>query len=57
VELGANVLVDADSDALVTAVQSARMPRDLPPLYGDGRASQRIASALSMLSPAMEKQR
>jgi UDP-GlcNAc3NAcA epimerase len=57
VELGANVLVDVEPDAIVAAVQSARMPRDLPLLYGDGRASQRIASALSMLSAAMERQR
>jgi UDP-GlcNAc3NAcA epimerase len=57
VELGANVLVDADADALVAAVRAARMPPDLPRLYGDGRASQRIASALSMLSPAMQRQR
>jgi UDP-GlcNAc3NAcA epimerase len=57
VEFGANVLVDAEPDALVAAVRSARMPHDLPPLYGDGRASQRIAAALSMLSAAVERQR
>jgi hypothetical protein len=33
------------------------MPENLPPLYGDGRASQRIAGALSMLSAAVEGQR
>jgi UDP-GlcNAc3NAcA epimerase len=57
VELGANVLVDADPVALVAAVRAARMPANLPPLYGDGRASQRIAGALSMLSAAVEGQR
>ena len=46
VELGANVLVDADPEPLAAAVAGARMPADLPPLYGDGRASQRVAAAL-----------
>ena len=46
VELGANVLVDADPERLAAAVAGARMPADLPPLYGDGRASQRVAAAL-----------
>ncbi len=32
------------------------MPEGLPRLYGDGRASQRIASALSMLLPAVQEQ-
>jgi UDP-N-acetylglucosamine 2-epimerase len=46
VELGANVLVDADPERLAAAVANARMPADLPPLYGDGRASERVAAAL-----------
>jgi UDP-N-acetylglucosamine 2-epimerase (non-hydrolysing)/UDP-GlcNAc3NAcA epimerase len=46
VELGANVLVDDDPDRLVQAVREARMPADLPPLYGDGHASERVAAAL-----------
>jgi UDP-GlcNAc3NAcA epimerase len=46
VEVGANVLVDDDPDRLVTAVAAARMPDERPPLYGDGHASERIASAL-----------
>jgi UDP-GlcNAc3NAcA epimerase len=54
VELGANVLVDADADALVAAVHSARIPDDLPPLYGDGHAAAKIATALSMLAPMKE---
>jgi UDP-N-acetylglucosamine 2-epimerase len=56
VELGANVLVDADPGALAAAVRNARMPENLPPLYGDGHASERIAAALSMLSAAVEGQ-
>ncbi len=46
VELGANVLVDDDPDLLVEAVREARMPDDLPQLYGDGHASERVAAAL-----------
>ena len=46
VELGANTLVDDDPDAIVEAVRTARFPADPPPLYGDGTASRRIASAL-----------
>jgi UDP-N-acetylglucosamine 2-epimerase len=44
---GANVLVDDDPDALVAAVGSARFPAEAPPLYGDGHAAGRIASALT----------
>jgi UDP-GlcNAc3NAcA epimerase len=46
VELGANVLVDDDPDRLVEAVREARMPAERPPLYGDGHASGRVATAL-----------
>ena len=46
VAVGANVLVDDDPDALVRAVEAARMPADLPALYGDGHASERIAGTL-----------
>ena len=49
VELGANVLVDAAG--IVEAVRSAHMPDGLPQLYGDGHASEKIATALSILSP------
>ena len=51
VELGANTLVDDDPDRIVAAVAAARMPADAPPLYGDGRASDRIADLLVTLSP------
>jgi UDP-GlcNAc3NAcA epimerase len=50
VELGANTLVDDDPDRIVTAVADARMPADRPALYGDGRASDRIADLLVTLS-------
>jgi UDP-N-acetylglucosamine 2-epimerase len=46
VEVGANVLVDDDPERLAAAVFAARMPDDAPPLYGDGHASEKIASAL-----------
>jgi UDP-GlcNAc3NAcA epimerase len=46
VEVGANVLVDDDPAAIATAVETATMPRDPPILYGDGRASERIANVL-----------
>ena len=46
VEVGANVLVDADPERLAAAVASARMPEDRPPLYGDGNASAKVAEAL-----------
>ena len=46
VEVGANVLVDAAPDALVSAVARAAFPRDAPVLYGDGHASERIAGVL-----------
>jgi UDP-N-acetylglucosamine 2-epimerase len=48
VELGANTLVDDDPEALAAAVAAARpLPPDRPTLYGDGRASERIAAALA----------
>lgn len=46
VEAGANVLVDDDPDRLVRAVREARLPADLPQLYGDGHASERVAASL-----------
>ena len=47
VELGANVLVDDDPDLLAAAVAAARMPADLPPLYGDGHAAERVVASLA----------
>jgi UDP-N-acetylglucosamine 2-epimerase len=46
VEVGANVLVDDDPARLAAAVAGARLPAELPPLYGDGHASERVAVAL-----------
>ncbi|HEV7134143.1 MAG TPA: UDP-N-acetylglucosamine 2-epimerase (non-hydrolyzing) [Gaiellaceae bacterium] len=46
VETGANVLVDDDPERLAAAVAAARMPDDLPPLYGDGNASEQVVAAL-----------
>jgi UDP-N-acetylglucosamine 2-epimerase len=46
VEVGANVLVDDDPDAIVAAVAEAVLPSSLPRLYGDGHASERVAAAL-----------
>jgi UDP-N-acetylglucosamine 2-epimerase len=51
VEVGANVLVDADPAAIVRAVAAARFPTDPPELYGDGHASERIAAALYAWRP------
>jgi UDP-GlcNAc3NAcA epimerase len=50
VELGANRLVDDDPDLLVAAVAEARFPAGAPPLYGDGRAAERLAGTLCSLS-------
>jgi UDP-GlcNAc3NAcA epimerase len=46
VEVGANVLVDADPQRIAAAVDAAQMPEERPPLYGDGDASTRVAAAL-----------
>jgi UDP-GlcNAc3NAcA epimerase len=46
VEVGANVLVDADPGAIASAVADATIPAELPVLYGDGHASERIADVL-----------
>ena len=46
VELGANVLVDDDPDAIARAASEAKMPANRPELYGDGHAADRIADLL-----------
>lgn len=51
VATGANVLVDADADALVDAVRTASMPAKRPQLYGDGHASELVAQALLCTIP------
>jgi UDP-GlcNAc3NAcA epimerase len=47
----ANMLVGDDPAAIASAISSARMPDERPPLYGDGQASERIAEVLVTLSP------
>jgi UDP-N-acetylglucosamine 2-epimerase len=49
VEVGANVLVDDDPDAIAEAAAAARMPEERPQLYGDGHAAERIAEVLNRL--------
>jgi UDP-GlcNAc3NAcA epimerase len=49
VEVGANVLVDDDPDAIAAAAAAARMPEERPQLYGDGHAAERIADHLVSL--------
>jgi UDP-GlcNAc3NAcA epimerase len=47
VAVGANRLVDPDDPRLLgDAITNARFPAGAPPLYGDGHASEKIASAL-----------
>ena len=47
VEAGANVLVDDDPERIVAAIAKPPVPAERPVLYGDGRASERIATVLS----------
>ncbi|MDQ2984571.1 MAG: UDP-N-acetylglucosamine 2-epimerase (non-hydrolyzing) [Actinomycetota bacterium] len=49
VEVGANQLVEPSG--LGPALEHARMPGERPQLYGDGRASERIAGLLVTLTP------
>ena len=49
VEVGANILVDDDPDAIANAATNARMPNERPQLYGDGHAADRIADVLISL--------
>ena len=49
---GANVLVDADPEAIANAVAVASMPANRPVLYGDGHASERIAQVLAATIPS-----
>ncbi len=51
VEVGANVLVDDDPDAIEAAVANATMPERRPQLYGDGHASARIVGVLMATMP------
>lgn len=49
VETGWNVLVGSDPDALASAVARAGPRAAHPPLYGDGRAAERIAALVSTM--------
>ena len=51
VNVGANVLVDDDPAAITLAITYATIPERRPQLYGDGRASARIASVLVSTMP------
>jgi UDP-GlcNAc3NAcA epimerase len=51
VEVGANVLVDDDPQAIANAITYATIPERRPQLYGDGHASARIASVLAATMP------
>lgn len=46
VELGWNRLVGTDPDRLVDAVERLEVPADRPPVYGDGRAAERMVEIL-----------
>lgn len=46
VHAGANVLVDDDPISIAEEIERAEIPPDLPSLYGDGHASERIATVL-----------
>jgi UDP-GlcNAc3NAcA epimerase len=52
VAIGANVLVDADPEAIADAVATAAMPANQAVLYGDGHASERIAQVLVATIPS-----
>ena len=45
VDAGWNTLVDLDADAAVAALERP-VPAERPPLYGDGRAGERVVAAL-----------
>ena len=47
VDAGWNVLVDLDAGAALAALER-RPPAERPPLYGDGRAGERVVAALRM---------
>jgi UDP-N-acetylglucosamine 2-epimerase len=46
VAAGANVLVDDDPERIASAIATSEMPLERRPLYGDGHASERIATLL-----------
>jgi UDP-N-acetylglucosamine 2-epimerase (non-hydrolysing)/UDP-GlcNAc3NAcA epimerase len=46
VELGWNILTRADRDRIIEAVRDFKAPSEHPPLYGDGKAAEKILEAL-----------
>jgi hypothetical protein len=44
-----------DPERVLAALTGLAMPPERPPLYGDGRASERIAEALVQTPPAPVK--
>jgi UDP-N-acetylglucosamine 2-epimerase (non-hydrolysing)/UDP-GlcNAc3NAcA epimerase len=51
VETGWNTLVDLDAQAALAALEQP-LPEQRPPLYGDGRAGERVVAALADLAAA-----
>jgi UDP-GlcNAc3NAcA epimerase len=49
VDAGWNVLVDLDAEAAVAALERP-VPSERPPLYGDGRAGERVVEALRRMA-------
>jgi UDP-GlcNAc3NAcA epimerase len=49
VDAGWNTLVDLDADAAVAALERP-VPAERPPLYGDGRAGERVVEALRRMA-------
>ena len=49
VQAGWNVLVDLDTEQALAAL-SRPVPAERPPLYGDGRAGERVVEALAALA-------
>jgi UDP-N-acetylglucosamine 2-epimerase (non-hydrolysing)/UDP-GlcNAc3NAcA epimerase len=49
VEAGWNVLVDLDAQAAVAAL-GRPLPTERPPLYGDGRAGERVVEAIARMA-------
>jgi len=49
VDAGWNTLVDLDPAAAVAALE-APLPAERPPLYGDGRAGERVVEALRRMA-------
>ena len=49
VDAGWNVLVDLDREAALAALERPP-PAERPPLYGDGRAGERVVAALARMT-------